>query len=403
MPTLLLGISSGIAAFKMLDLIQLLQKQNVDVHVVMTKSAAHMVDQKEVEEISTHKVWTDLYEKNFDYKKVLETRKVDHIEVADSADLMVIAPATANTIAKLANGIADDFLTTTALAVACPIILFPSMNVHMWHHPSVQANLQKLRSYGYVVIDPDSGPLACGYEGKGRLPDVHAVLEVILEALHKKTLLQGKKVVVTFGGTQERIDQVRYITNRSSGKMGAAIADACFLAGAQVIVLRAKTAVQSRFSHKEEIFETADDLEQLVKKHSPETDILFHVAAVSDFKVETSLVAKIPSDKAIHLDLAPRLKIVHQIKKWNPDIKLIAFKAEAGISETELIQKAQNKIREEDADVIVANDVGKNDRGFQSEENEVIVIKKDASQHKIHLAPKTEIAQQLIAYLFQKK
>lgn len=399
MSTVVLGISSGIAAFKTLELIQLLKTAGDEVHVVMTQSAAKMVEPKDLEKVSGHKVWTELYEQNFDVQKVLETRKVDHIAVADSADLLVIAPATANILAKLAAGIADDFLTTMTLAATCPVLIFPSMNVHMWHHPTVQQSIQRLKSFGYIVIDPDSGPLACGYDGKGRLPKVEAMFDVIQQQLRKSTLLTGKNVLVTLGGTQEKIDDVRFITNKSSGKMGAAIADACTLAGANVTVLRATSAVQPRFSTQQETFETADDLEQLIKKHISQTDVLFHVAAVSDFTVQ-SQIGKISSDKKTQLILQPRSKILDQIRAWNPKIQLIAFKAEAGLSEKELISKAQKRLQESTADAIVANEVGQGDRGFQSDNNEVIVVKKDATVHKIHLTSKTEVARQLIEFLF---
>lgn len=399
MPTVVLGISSGIAAFKMVELTQLLKKSGVDTHVVMTPSATRMVPAQDFEQASGHKVWSELYEPNFNYQDVLKTRQVDHIQVADSANLLVISPATANIIAKLANGLADDFLTTMTLAVTCPILIFPSMNVHMWHHPSVQQNLEKLRSYGYIVIDPDSGPLACGYDGKGRLPEPQAIFEVIQQQLQLIQLLKGKKVLITFGGTQEKIDQVRFITNRSSGKMGAAIADACFLAGAEVIGLRAVNAVQPRFTSQTETFETSDDLEKLVQQYVPKVDIFFHLAAVSDFMVEQRS-GKISSNQEAILRLQPRRKILDQIKKWNPEVQLIAFKAEVGLTEKELTTKAQKRLQESDADVIVANDVGQDDRGFQSDDNEVLIIKKDGSVKKISLTSKINLAQQLVNYLF---
>jgi phosphopantothenoylcysteine decarboxylase/phosphopantothenate--cysteine ligase len=386
MSRLLLGITSGIAAFKTIDLIKLLRKEKVSVHVIMTQSATHMVDEKELEQVSGNKVWRELYEQNFDYKKILTTRKVDHIDVADTADLFVIAP---------------DFLTTTALAVSCPTIIFPSMNLHMWQHPSVQENIQKLRSFGYTVIDPESGPLACGYEGKGRLPDIKVIAEIIQKALKKTQVLKGKKILVTFGGTQEKVDDVRYLTNKSSGKMGAALADAAALAGAEVTTLRAKSAVQARYAHKDELFETADELEALMKRYVLDMDILFHVAAVSDFQLKRGKYnGKISSNASVSLELVPRPKIINNIKKWNPHITLIAFKAEANLSEKELIAVAQQKLQESHADAVIANEIGKSDRGFQADTNEVFVIQKSKRVHKITLGLKSEIAEKLLTYLF---
>ena len=214
--TVLLGITGGIAAGKIPELIKLLQKNAVNVLPIMTISACRIIDPKEIERVAKHKVYKDLFEKYFDPKKVLKTRKVEHIEIADQADLVVIAPATANILAKMAHGIADDFLTTVLLATRAPLLVCPSMNSNMWSHPVVQENLLKLKQRGIHILEPTSGMLACGYEGKGRLPDTNTILSEIRSLISRTEELKGKTILVTAGGTIEPIDDVRFITNKNS-------------------------------------------------------------------------------------------------------------------------------------------------------------------------------------------
>ncbi|MBI4008668.1 bifunctional phosphopantothenoylcysteine decarboxylase/phosphopantothenate--cysteine ligase CoaBC, partial [Candidatus Roizmanbacteria bacterium] len=284
--TVVIGITSGIAAYKSLGLIKLLKHEGLDVAVIMTNSATKMIPLHKVEKVSGNKVFVELFEKNFNYKNILKSRKVDHIDIADKADIMVIVPATANIIAKLAHGIADDFLTTTALAVTAPILLSPSMNINMWNNPIIQENIMKLQEKGFQIIEPAEGMLACGYEGKGRLPDIQTIKDEIQRNLQYIDSLKGKKIIVTAGATIEKIDDVRYITNRSSGKMGIRIAEECYLRGAKVLLLRAKHSIKPRYLIEEEIFDSADDLAKLIEKHIRQYEVFFHVAAVSDFSVK---------------------------------------------------------------------------------------------------------------------
>lgn len=394
--TVLLGVTSGIAAYKMLELVEKLHAAGHEVFVTMTSSARKMVSVAEFEKASGHPIFSELYPQDFDYKKVLQDRHVDHIDLADKTDLMVIAPATANTIAKLANGIADDFLTTTALAVTAPIILCPSMNLNMWNNPVVQENLAKLRARGIQIIEPSSGMLACGYEGKGRLEDIKIIYDEIIRRLHKTTSLQGKKILITAGGTQEKIDEVRFITNKSSGKMGVALAEECYLRGAEVLLLRASNSVTPRYQIPQMCFETADDLLSLIEASISDFDFIYHTAAISDFYIENAKDGKISSKDAISLELSPRQKILDKIKQFHRDISLIAFKAEYNLPEKELIKTAKARLIESDADAIVANDISKSDRGFQADTNEVIVILKNGDVQKLPLAPKKVIAQQIL-------
>lgn len=397
--TVLLGVTSGIAAYKTLDLVKKLREDKIDVFVIMTKHAAKMVEPKEFEEVSGHKVSIDLFEEHFDYKNILKERKVDHIELADKADVMIIAPATANIIAKLAHGIAEDFLTTTTLAVTAPIIICPSMNVHMWSNPIVQENVAKLKQHGYQIIKPTSGMLACGYEGEGRLADIDDIKQAIVERLNYTQSLQGKKIIITAGGTMEKMDDVRFITNKSSGKMGIALAEECYLRGADVMLLRATTSVKPRYSMLEKTFDTADDLYAIIQKEVTSRDIIFHTAAVSDFQLAERIDGKISSKSSVNLHFTPRIKISDQIKKLNPTINLIVFKAEYGLSEEELINEALQKLEEANADAVVANDISRSDRGFQVDTNEVIIVTKHGLQKKLPLASKKEIARGIVEYL----
>lgn len=401
--TVVLGVTSGIAAFKSVGLVKKLKEEGFKVFVVMTKSATQMISPKEFEKVSEHKVYSELFEKDFDYKDILKIRTVDHIDIADKASVFVIAPATANIIAKIAHGIADDFLTTTILATKAPILVCPSMNVHMWENPVVQENIFKLQQRGFLLLGPDEGNLACGYIGKGRLPDIEKIKNEIVRILKIKDSLKDKKILITSGGTEEKIDDVRSITNKSSGKMGIAIAKECFVRGAKVMLLRSKNSIKPQFPVQEKIFETYDDLFQLITIQVPKFDILFHVAAVSDFQVKNKATGKLSSSSEFNLRLTPRKKILDSIKKLNPKIKLIAFKAKYGLVNSVIIESVRKRLKESEADAIIVNDISKPDRGFQADTNEVIIVCKNGNIKKIPLAKKSDIAKSIIDFLFDKK
>lgn len=390
-----IGVTSGIAAFKALELIKLLKDDGINVNVIMTERATQMIEPFEFEKASNNKVLTQLFKKGFDYKNVLKLRQVEHIALADKADVLAIVPATANIIGKLASGLADDYLTTTALAVTAPVIIAPAMNVHMWTNPAVCENVKKLKRLGFQVVEPETGLLACGYEGQGRLAAVKMIKEEIVRQLARTKSLQGKKVIVTAGGTIEKIDEVRVIANRSSGKMGVALAEELYLRGAKVLLLRSKNSVSPHYLMQEEIFETANDLLELIKKNIKANVAIYHTAAVSDFTTE-KIKGKISSKNSFSLDLKPQIKILDQIKKLNPKIRLIAFKAEYGLSDDELVKVSLARLREASVDLIVANDISKRDTGFEVDTNEVIVIFPDGSFKKIPLAAKGEIAKKII-------
>ena len=401
--SILIGVTAGVAAYKVLDLIKLLKNDGYEIFVIMTKGAAEMISPQNFERASGNKVYVNLFEKNFDYRKVLDKRKVEHIELADKTDVMVIAPATANIIGKLSSGIADDFLTTTTLAITSPIILCPSMNVNMWNNPLVQENLTRLKKLGFIIIEPTVGMLACGYEGKGRLENISVIKEEILSQLDKTDSLKGKKIIVTAGATREKIDKVRFITNRASGKMGVALAEELHLRGADVLLFRSVSSVEPRYLLRQESFSTAEELYYLIKKDSKYSNVIFHTAAVSDFKVAKPFPGKISSRKGLNLKLTPQLKILDQIKKLNPKIKSIAFKAEYGLPENKLIEAAYKRLKESRSDAIIANDISREDRGFEAVTNEVFIITPNKKVQKIPLVSKKEVARKIVDYLFFKE
>ena len=398
---LLLGISGGIAAIKIPKLLKTLKQDEFDVDVIETTSATHILPPKTISEITGNPVYVHLYPPDFDPHTVLSSRSVEHISLAGNASLFVIAPATANVIAKLAHGIADDYLTTTALAVTCPILICPSMNTHMWQHSATQTNVQTLRSLGYHVLPPDCGDLACGYSGEGRLPDTDAIANEIRLLMNTSRALAGKRVLVTTGGTTEMIDSVRTISNRSSGKMGIAIAEACYQAGATVTILRSVTSVRSRYGIREIAFESAEDLDALLQSYVPHADIIFHVAAVSDFSIKHPFVGKHSSTEPLPLELEPKKKLLDTIRTLNPHVFLVAFKAEYGLSNEELASVAAKRLTQSSSDLIIANDIGREGVGFQSDENEVMMIPKNGTPEVLPRASKAEIARQIVAKLPQ--
>lgn len=397
--TVVLGITGGIAAVKVPSLIKELLKQDIRVIAIMTESAAKIISISEVEKITGEKVYTTLFPESYSTTDVLSSRHVEHIDIADAADLFVIVPATANVIGKLASGVADDFLTTAVLATQARVLICPSMNVHMWQHPVVQKNLNECRSLGYHFLAPESGALACGYEGQGRLPEVMTITNEITQLLNKKNTLKNKNVLITSGGTIEPIDDVRFITNKSSGKMGAAIADACYMAGAHVLLLKAEQASLPRYSVTTDTFETVEDLEKKLEKFLPTFDICFHVAAVSDFTVK-KMEGKITSENSHQLALNPREKIYKKIKQIHPNITLITFKAESNFSVEEWDKELQKVLSNSTVDAVIGNDIGKAGQGFQSDMNAAIVLTKTGSKKEFSLTTKKNLAEEIIEFLF---
>lgn len=401
--TIIIGVTGSIAAYKTIEIVKILKEKGTDIHVVMTPSATALVDPKDFEKASGNPTHVHLFDSTVDYKAYLKNNKpMEHISLADKAELILVCPATANVLSKVANGIADDLLTSSILATNAPVVFAPAMNVKMWKNPATQNNVKALKNYGYYFVDPEYGELACGYEGIGRLAHGEKIVEMVKSLLERRSELHGKKVIVTAGATEESLDAVRVLTNRASGKMGAAIVDEAFLRGAEVVLIRGKHAVSSRYHFKEIIVETSDDMLAAIKKEIKNTDIFFHTAAVSDFSLNKPLEEKIKSDDDWHLTLIPKGKILNQLKKLNPKTVVIGFKAEHNVSTKNLIDAAYEILQNSHADFIVANDVGKKGQGFALDTNEVEVINKRKKIRHISFTTKQHIASQLVDYVIKQ-
>ncbi len=397
--SLVIGISSGIAAYKIIGLLRRLQGK-FDISVIMTDHAKSMISPMEFKKIPGVSVYSELFPKDFDYKKILKKREVEHIRLADAADLVVIAPATANILAKIAHGLADDLLTTTILATQAPILICPSMNVYMWQKEIVQENIKKLIKKGHYVLSPDKGMLACGYEGIGRLADTKKIISEINHLITVKNSLVGKKIMITAGGTSESIDPVRVITNRGSGKMGLALTGECNRRGAGVILVRSKNSIVAQSRVEEIPFETVEDLSKIIKDRIKNCDAIFHTAAVSDFKPVKKFSTKIKSSQKLTLDLIPTDKIINKIKFWNPKILLIGFKAVFQKTDREMIKIGKDLLQETKSDFVAVNDVGKSGIGFGTDDNEMILISAKGQIRKIDKASKQTVSNKMLEVIF---
>ena len=394
---IVIGVTGGIACYKVFDIIGELRNIDLQVHIIMTEHSTHLVDVKDFEKASGNEVQTDLFEPKIDYRDYIKKNKpIRHISLADAADLFLICPATANIIGKLANGIADDLLTTSITATIAPVLICPAMNVKMWKNPIVQGNVRKLKKLNYHFVEPEYGELACGYKGVGRLATPKKIIKRVKVLLQQRSDLNGKKILITAGATIEEIDPVRVITNKSSGRMGTSIAEQAFLRGANIILLSGPNSVEPNYDIKEEKFTTIDDLYNKIKKNMKNIDIVIHAAAVSDFILNSKRNTKIKSGKELYLELMPAAKIFEKLKKINKRIFLVGFKAEHKVSSKRLIDSAYDVLRKADANLIVANDVGKKGRGFDVETNEVFVVDKNKNVVHLALSEKRIIADQIL-------
>ena len=391
MKTVIIGVTSSIACYKVIELVKKLKGYNVE--IILNENAQKLINKKEFEKVA--KVHTDLFYKDWNYKDYIKREEMEHISLADKADLFLICPATANVIGKIANGIADDLLTTSVMATNTPVIICPAMNCKMWENKIVQENVSKLRRLGYYFVGPDKGDLACGYKGIGRLADIDSIIKSINELFNKKNKLKGKKIIVTAGGTSEEIDPVRVITNKSSGKMGIYIAEEAAKMGAKVTLIRGNTSVEPMGKIKDIKIQSVNDLFDEIKKNVGKNDIIIHAAAVSDYSITKKFNEKIDSNKkdSLILKLKKTGKIINEIKKINKKIKLIGFKAEYKVSERELVDSAYSLLKRADADFIVANDVSKD--VFGSEDNEIYIVGKNKKVSHVK-SSKREIAQKIL-------
>ncbi len=383
--TVILGISASIAAYKMADVASALAKQHCSVHVIMTPNATEIIRPMTFSTLTGNNCITDTFDKTVQYN-------VAHVALAKKAELLFIAPATANIIAKLAHGIADDMLTTTALACTCPKYIAPAMNTAMYNNPIVQHNLQILKQYGWHVISPDSGILACKDVGAGKLPQPEALLDYIYREIAYSKDLQNKKVLVTAGPTCEAIDPVRYITNHSSGKMGYALAYDAMLRGADVTLVSGPTHLKPvPFVHFVPI-KSAEDMAQAVLAAAPDQDIIIKAAAVADYTPKTTAPEKIKKQKGVpHIELKRTLDILKALGESKTEGQFIC-----GFSmETEnLIENSRKKLLKKKIDMIVANNLRVQGAGFQGDTNVVTLITK-ANEQTLPLLSKAETAHRI--------
>ncbi|MEA2036425.1 MAG: bifunctional phosphopantothenoylcysteine decarboxylase/phosphopantothenate--cysteine ligase CoaBC [Nanoarchaeota archaeon] len=392
MKTIVIGISSSISCYKTIDIAKALKKE-FNIEIILTKNTEKLINKKEFEKVIGNKIHTGMFYKNWNYKDYIKREQSEHISLADKADVFVICPATANTLGKIAGGIADDLLTTSIMATQAPILMCPAMNCKMWENPIVRENVSKLKKLGYYFIEPEKGKLACGYEGVGRLADIRKITDYIKELSNKKDILKDKKIIVTAGATVEEIDPVRVITNKSSGKMGIYIAEEAAKLGAKVTLIRGKTDIEPMGRIKDVKIETVGQLFNSIKKNIKKNDVIIHTAAVSDFSLKERLDKKLKSGEDLHLELTPTTKILEKIKKFNKKIKLVGFKAEYNVSKKDLVDKAYSLLKKAKADFMVANDVSKG--VFGTEQNEVYIVDKKKKVKHIK-ASKREIAQRFL-------
>ncbi|MDO4616291.1 MAG: bifunctional phosphopantothenoylcysteine decarboxylase/phosphopantothenate--cysteine ligase CoaBC [Lachnospiraceae bacterium] len=389
--TIILGVTGGIAAYKAANLASLLKKQHADVHVIMTENAQNFITPITFETLTVNKCLTDTFDRNFQFE-------VEHVELAKKADLAIIAPATANVLAKLANGLADDMLTTTLLACQCPKLAAPAMNTRMYTNPVTQDNLDKLRKYGWEIIEPAAGLLACGDVGKGKFPDEKLILEHILRAIALPKDLAGKKVLVTAGPTQEAIDPVRYITNHSTGKMGYALARMAMLRGADVTLVTGETAIAPPEFVTTVKIKSAKDLFETVTSRGTEQDIIIKAAAVADYRpaeVSDEKIKKKEGDARIELERTEDTLAWLGAHK-RPGQLLCGFAMET----SNLEKNASAKLQKKNLDLICANNLKVAGAGFGTDTNVLTLISR-TDVRRLDLMSKESVSMQILDRLLE--
>jgi phosphopantothenoylcysteine decarboxylase/phosphopantothenate--cysteine ligase len=384
--TILIGITGGIASYKICDLIRRFKKSGANVKVVCTPNALNFVTKLTLQNLSQNEVYVEEFH--------VKTWKPEHISLADEADIMLIAPASANTISKIAQGFADNLLTSIACAFSKKMLIAPAMNCNMWNNPIIQENLSKLKSRGVEILEPESGFLACGYIGKGRLCSCDKIFDAVVESLQYSERLKGKKVVITSGGTIEEIDPVRYISNYSSGKMGLALANSAKNMGAEVVLITTKE-VEAPF--KVVKVKSALDMQKAVNEEFTTSDIIIMSSAVADYRIKNYSEQKMKktSNETLTLELVKNPDILQELcnrRSENSKPVIVGFCAES----ENLLSNAREKINKKGCDYLVANDISRKDIGFSVDENEVLVLDKNGEITKLEKAPKTVIARQIL-------
>lgn len=387
---ILIGITGGIAAYKICELIRMFKRENANVRVICTPNALNFVTKLTLQNLSQNEVGIEEFE--------IPDFKPEHISYADEADIMIIAPATANTIGKMANGICDNLLTSVFCAFKKPVLIAPAMNCNMWQNEIVQGNIKRLQECGYEIIEPETGFLACGAEGIGRLCSIDKIFNRTVNKLFVQKTLSGKKIVITSGGTIENIDPVRYISNYSSGKMGIALADRAFELGADVVLV---SAVDVKRKYKVVRVKSALDMLEAVNNEFDNADCIIMAAAVADYRAKNISEQKMKKSSAdeISIDLVKNPDILKEIsmKKFNKNSPVIVgFCAES----ENLLENAKEKISKKGCDYLIANDISRSDIGFSSDYNEVVILDKNGIVKKLERAKKYDIAKQIFEVIY---
>jgi phosphopantothenoylcysteine decarboxylase/phosphopantothenate--cysteine ligase len=389
-----LGVSGGIAAYKAAEIVRLLQDRGIRVQVIMTQAAQEFIQPLTFAALSGEKVITGMFAAGNESPNI--DSAVEHIAVAQSIDALLVAPASADILAKFAQGIASDFLTTLYLATTVPVVVAPAMNVNMWNHPATQANIAILRQRGVKIVEPGDGYLACGMTGQGRLAENEAIVAATLEALGASQELAGETVLITAGPTRERIDPVRYLTNRSSGRMGYALAEAALRRGARVLLVSGPTALKPPGAAEVTWVESAEEMRQAALVLLPQATMVIKTAAVSDYRPKVSAPQKIKHSGPVQLDLEPTADILAEIARHKQGQIIVGFAAET----ENVIENARKKLLSKSLDAIVVNDVSHDGVGFDSERNAVTII----TQHEVIDVPETtkwEVAQRVLDQLIR--
>jgi phosphopantothenoylcysteine decarboxylase / phosphopantothenate---cysteine ligase len=366
-----LGVSGGIAAYKAAEIVRLLQERELRVQVIMTRAAQEFVRPLTFAALSGEKVITGMFdagnaEPNID-------SAVEHIAVAQSMDVLLVAPATSDILAKFAQGIANDFLTTLYLATTAPVVVAPAMNVNMWNHPATQANLEILRKRNVNIVEPDSGYLACGMIGPGRLASNESIVAAVMQALGAAQDLAGETVLITAGPTREKIDPVRYITNRSSGRMGYALAEVALRRGARILLVTGPTSIMPPEAVEVTRVETADQMRDAALKLLPEATIVIKTAAVSDYRPKAAASQKLKRTGPMSLELEPTNDILAELAGKKTNQLIIGFAAET----ENVLENARKKLAKKSLDAMVVNDVSREGVGFDSDRNAVTILTQD--------------------------
>jgi phosphopantothenoylcysteine decarboxylase / phosphopantothenate---cysteine ligase len=392
-----LGVSGGIAAYKAAEILRLLQDRGIRVQVVMTRAAQEFVRPLTFAALSGEKVITDMFAAGNEQANI--DSAVEHIAVAQSIDALVVVPATADVLGKFAHGLATDFLTTLYLATTAPVVVAPTMNVNMWEHAVTQANVEILRKRGVKIVEPGSGYLACGMTGPGRLAENETIVAAVMEVLGASQDLAGETVLVTAGPTRERIDPVRYLTNRSSGRMGYALAEAALRRGARVLLVSGPTVLTPPGAAEVARVESAEEMRQAVLKLLPESTIVIKTAAVSDYRPKSPAVQKIKRSGPVGLELEPTGDILAEIgpakqTQGGATRIFVGFAAET----ENALENAHRKLAAKSLDAIVVNDVSREGIGFDSERNAVTIITHD-EVIEVPETTKWEVAQRVLDHV----